>query len=409
MAQQELKVVYEVDGQKIVLTPDTVRRYLVSGEGVPTDKEVINFIMLCRYQKLNPYLGDCYISKKGREHARIMVSKDVHVKRAQRHPKFRGFECGVIVRLKDSGDVLHRMGTFVNERKEELVGGWARVYRSDWETVPIFSVNFREYEGRTEHGPNYMWASKPATMIQKVAIAQALRTAFPEDLRGLYCEEEMSPREVEGRLGATDESDFEVVRPDIMEPQVEAVDVAAGGEGAEGAAEPLTGSQQADSQQASGEAAAGTARLSGSEEKAGGQAGGNNKEANGAANGEAAAKGGTPPAGGEKPPADTVVRAVLFGKSAPDSINGCVFRTAMLADENGKQTGVVLVGVGRQGAEQFKKYPSGTWHRGVLRPLTEQEAKTVSFSGTLKEYNAANKFWLLKLAKAQNVNAEGGR
>ena len=36
----------------------------------------------------------------------------------------------------------------------------------------------------------------------------------------------MSPREVEGRLGATDESDFEVVRPDIMEPQVEAVEVA---------------------------------------------------------------------------------------------------------------------------------------------------------------------------------------
>ena len=206
MAQQELKVVYEVDGQKIVLTPDTVRRYLVSGDGVPKDKEVINFIMLCRYQKLNPYLGDCYISKKGREHARIMVSKDVHVKRAQRHPKFRGFECGVIVRLKDSGDVLHRMGTFVNERKEELVGGWARVYRSDWETVPIFSVNFREYEGRTSTAPN-MWAASLHDDPEGGHCPSLARLS--EDLRG--CARRMSPREVEGRLGATDESDFEVV------------------------------------------------------------------------------------------------------------------------------------------------------------------------------------------------------
>ena len=34
------------------------------------------------------------------------------------------------------------------------------------------------------------WASKPATMIRKVALVQALREAFPEDLQGMYSIEE---------------------------------------------------------------------------------------------------------------------------------------------------------------------------------------------------------------------------
>ncbi len=36
-----------------------------------------------------------------------------------------------------------------------------------------------------------MWASKPATMIRKVAMTHALREAFPSSLGGLYTEDEM--------------------------------------------------------------------------------------------------------------------------------------------------------------------------------------------------------------------------
>ena len=36
------------------------------------------------------------------------------------------------------------------------------------------------------------WAAKPATMIRKVAISQAIRGAFPNEYEGLYTVEEMS-------------------------------------------------------------------------------------------------------------------------------------------------------------------------------------------------------------------------
>ena len=40
-----------------------------------------------------------------------------------------------------------------------------------------------------------MWESKGATMIRKVAQSQALREAFPNELRGLYQQEEMGRTE----------------------------------------------------------------------------------------------------------------------------------------------------------------------------------------------------------------------
>ena len=36
-----------------------------------------------------------------------------------------------------------------------------------------------------------MWKEKPKTMIRKVAIVQTFREAFPDELGGLYSEEEM--------------------------------------------------------------------------------------------------------------------------------------------------------------------------------------------------------------------------
>ena len=37
------------------------------------------------------------------------------------------------------------------------------------------------------------WKTKPCTMIEKVAVSQALRAAFPRDYAGLYTPEEVAP------------------------------------------------------------------------------------------------------------------------------------------------------------------------------------------------------------------------
>ena len=48
--------VYEVAGQKVELTPEVVREYMVSGDkDKVTVKEVIMFMNLCKFSGLNPW------------------------------------------------------------------------------------------------------------------------------------------------------------------------------------------------------------------------------------------------------------------------------------------------------------------------------------------------------------------
>lgn len=73
---------------------------------------------------------------------------------------------------------------------ETIVGGWAKIF-IDGKEDEYQSVGFDEYAGRKKDGSlNSQWAKKPATMIRKVAVVQALREAFPDRFQGLYAQEE---------------------------------------------------------------------------------------------------------------------------------------------------------------------------------------------------------------------------
>ncbi len=183
-------VTYETSqGQKISLSPDIVRKYLVSGNGNVTDQEVMMFLALCRYQRLNPFLREAYLVKFGSEPATIITGKEVFTKRAASLKECKGFEGGVIVR--NTQGLEYRKGTLVLD-DETLVGGWAKVYRQDWDVPLEITVSMSEYVRKKRDGtPMASWASMPATMIRKVALVQALREAFPEDFGGMYSPEEM--------------------------------------------------------------------------------------------------------------------------------------------------------------------------------------------------------------------------
>lgn len=189
-------VEYECNGQTVKLSPVMVRKFLVNGNGSVTDQEVAMFLNLCKFQRLNPFLRECYLVKYGDQPATIVTGRETFDKRAFRNKHFKGKQAGVVLQ-KEDGTLERRIGSMVLNG-ETLVGGWATVY-VDGYTVPIESqVSVEEYVGRKKDGtPNNQWATKPGTMIRKVALVQALREAFPEEYGGLYSQDEVSTGDIE--------------------------------------------------------------------------------------------------------------------------------------------------------------------------------------------------------------------
>lgn len=183
-------VKYQTDKGEIELSKETIKNYLISGDASKvTDQELEMALRLCQYQGLNPFLREVYIVKYGTSPANIIVGKDVFVKRAKNNPKFKGFEAGVIV-LTPKGGIEYRNGSLFAVGKEELIGGWAKVYIEGWEVPFEHTVSFAEYNSGQS-----TWKKIPGTMIRKVALVQALREAFPDDFQGLYDSSEMETGE----------------------------------------------------------------------------------------------------------------------------------------------------------------------------------------------------------------------
>ena len=120
-----------------------------------------------------------------------------------------GFAAGIILK-NEAAPIEYRPGT-LKLKEEELIGGYAEVFRKDRSHSFRAEVSFDEYAGRKKDGTlNSQWSKKPATMIRKVAAVQALREAFPQSFVGMYVAEEMGASEPDYTAG------------DIIEPQIQA-------------------------------------------------------------------------------------------------------------------------------------------------------------------------------------------
>lgn len=191
-AKKEIAVVYEVDGEKITLTPSIVQNYIVGTDAKITLPEFKFFTSLCKARGLNPFLKEAYCIKYGKNPAQIVVGKDAVLKRAIKNPNYDGMESGVIVQVKETGEITERKGTFYLRDSENLVGGWAKVFRKDWQHPTYCSVAFDEVAQKKSDGSlNANWSGKGATMVEKVAKVRALRETFVEELGGMYEAEEM--------------------------------------------------------------------------------------------------------------------------------------------------------------------------------------------------------------------------
>ena len=203
-SQTSNTITFKANGEDVKLSPKMIKDYLVAGNGQVTDQEVVMFLSLCKFQHLNPFLREAYLIKYGTSPATVVVGKDVLLKRAMRAEKFKGLQAGVII--VNDGEFIKREGSFVLDG-EVLVGGWAKVYLKDYEAPFYSSVSLKEYSTGQSN-----WSSKPATMIRKVAMAQALREAFPEEMSALYDQAEMDKTvlDVTGKEIVLDETPVEM-------------------------------------------------------------------------------------------------------------------------------------------------------------------------------------------------------
>lgn len=148
-----------------------------------TNEQARLFFYQCQALGLNPLTNEiCAVVYKTRradgsgytKQMSIQVMRDGFLTIAHRSGKFAGMESGVIV--DDAG---------------KIVCGWARVHHKDFTVALYQEADFEEYNAPKR---NPLWATKPKTMIKKVAESMALRKAF--NVNGVYSPEEFD-RELE--------------------------------------------------------------------------------------------------------------------------------------------------------------------------------------------------------------------
>jgi phage recombination protein Bet len=163
---KELAVSYSDEkGQEIKLTADDVIKYISTDESV-TEKEVFTFLNMCKYLRLNPFLKEIYLIKYKDSPATFVISYQTLLKRAEENKNFDGYETEV------KGEVPNMSATAV-------------VYRKDRSYPVKIAVNYSEavktiLDRQTkELRPVTMWKNMPEWMLRKVALARALKEAFP--------------------------------------------------------------------------------------------------------------------------------------------------------------------------------------------------------------------------------------
>jgi phage recombination protein Bet len=145
-----------------------------------SDDELALFINQCNRTGLDPFARQIYSIKRS-GHAQTQVSIDGARLIAERSGRYRP---GSVAWCGEDG-IWH--DTWMSDEKPKAAK--VTVFKDDHPVEAI--AHFSEYVQKTP-----TWNSMPRLMIAKCAEMLALRKAFPQDLSGLYSDDELPPAKV---------------------------------------------------------------------------------------------------------------------------------------------------------------------------------------------------------------------
>lgn len=135
-----------------------------------------SFLHLASSLKLDPRKKEIDLIAFDGKHLIPYITKQGLTILANRQKSYKGFHAGII--LKTEKGIEFREGT-IKLDGEELLGGWCEVF-ADGKDFGKVTVNGKDLKIKQWENNTYLSASIE-TMVRKVAIARALREAFPED------------------------------------------------------------------------------------------------------------------------------------------------------------------------------------------------------------------------------------
>lgn len=132
------------------------------------DQEFTLFAEFCKSTRLNPFKREIWAIKAGNR-LQLMTGINGFFAIANSHPQFDGLECEI--ETDDKGLPMKAI---------------AKAHRKDRKFPAVGIALLRESKGASP-----IWNTQPSVMLTKVAKARALREAFPQEMGGLYTDDEM--------------------------------------------------------------------------------------------------------------------------------------------------------------------------------------------------------------------------
>jgi len=133
-----------------------------------SDSEFALFAQYCQSTGLNPFKKEIWAIKAGGR-LQLLCGINGYLAVANAHPQFDGMECSV-------------------DNDENPTRAVCKVYRKDRKYPSEGVALLKEYR---KNSP--IWKEMPRVMLTKVAKSIAIREAFPQELNGIYTQEEMPP------------------------------------------------------------------------------------------------------------------------------------------------------------------------------------------------------------------------